>query len=105
MRKAILATASIVVLVAVGLPGASAATKKHAFTQDLLGAQIGGTAIKSVFAYSAKDSASGDGAGVQRTNVTGTAFPLSGTDTFVVYFAKGIQRTSDSFTLAAPDAN
>jgi hypothetical protein len=94
----------IVLAVAVGLPGASAATKKP-FTQDLVGAQIGGTAIKSVFAYSVKDSASGEGAGVQHTNVSGTGFPLTGTDTSVFYFTHGLQRTKDSFSLAAPDAN
>ena len=105
MRKAILGSASIAVLVvAIGLPGASAATKKP-FTQELSGAQIGGTPLKSVFAYQFKDSVSGEGAGIQRTSVSGTGFPLSGTDTVVTYFAKGIQRTKDTFTLAAPDAN
>src|SRR4051794_33285662 len=106
MRKFILgATGLLVMAVAVGIPGASAATKKHPLSQDFLGAQISASGLKGVTAYQVKDATYGVGAGLQHNVVTGTTFPLSGSDTSIVFFAKGTEKTKDTFKLAAPDAN
>lgn len=70
-----------------------------------IGSPCGRAPLKPVAAYEAKDSVNGAGAAIQRTTVSGTGFPLTGTDTITTYFGNGIQRSTDTFTLAAPDAN
>jgi hypothetical protein len=104
-RTALLAVCGLVL--AIGLSGPAAAApkaKKRAFTETLLGGQISGDATAGEQAYKVRDSISGSGAAIQAYKVTGTAFPLSGTDTNVVYFAGATMTTSDTFTLGTPDA-
>jgi hypothetical protein len=106
MRRAmIVALGALALGVVTGLPGASAAGTKKAFTQTLVGGQIAGSGVKTVNAYQVKDSVNGDGAAVQRNTVTGTTFPLPGTDTVDAYFTNGRQTTKDTYALGQPDAN
>ena len=105
MRKALAAAAGLVAIVAIGIPGASAAGKKGSFTQTFVGAQISGGNTEGVDAYAVTDSVNGHGAAVQKTKVTGTTFPLNGTDTATAWFANGSVKTSDTFTVSAPDGN
>ena len=80
MRKAmVVALGALALGVVTGLPGASAAGTKKSFTQTLVGAQIAGSGLTAVDAYQVKDSFNGAGA--------------------------AIQKSTDTFALAAPDAN
>ena len=106
MRKAMMVALGALALgVVTGIPGASAAGTKKAFTQTLVGAQISGSGLTAVDAYQVKDSVNGAGAAIQKSTIAGNAFPLTGTDTLVTYFANGTEKSKDTFTLAAPDAN
>jgi hypothetical protein len=107
MRRRVAGAASLIgLVVAVGFAGSGAAATKHtrAFTQTDLGAQISVQGTSFQQAYKVTDSLDGSGASVQVGKVSGTAFPLSGSDTSTAYFANGVVKTKDTFKLAAPDA-
>lgn len=96
-------------VVALGVTGSAVAAKKpkkRAFTQTDLGAQIFGSGTSFQSAYKVKDSLEGNGASVQVGTVSSaTTFPLSGTSKTTTYFANGVARSQDTFTLSAPTAN
>jgi hypothetical protein len=110
MRRGLVGAVGITGLVIVtGLSAYAVAapkgTTKRAFTQTDTGAQISakGTSFESV--YKIVSSLDGTGAAIQDGSVTGTAFPLSGTDTTTTYFANGVGKSKDTYTLSALDAN
>ncbi|HEY2769493.1 MAG TPA: hypothetical protein VGI87_02950 [Solirubrobacteraceae bacterium] len=79
--------------------------KVRKFSEVLNGAQLSSSGNKAVDVYEVKSSVDGHGAGVQKTTVAGSAFPLTGTDKVTVYYANGVDNAADKFTLATPDAN
>jgi hypothetical protein len=108
MRRRVAGMATLVgLVVAVSFASAGAAATKHAraFTQTDLGAQISMNGTSFQTAYKVTDSLDGSGASVQTGKVSGTAFPLSGSDSDIAYFANGVGRTKDTFKLGTPDAN
>jgi hypothetical protein len=70
----------------------------------VLGAHIihRGTSFQAV--YKVTSSLDGSGASVQVSNVKATDFPLSGSDTTTTYFANGVLKTKNTFTLGTPNA-
>jgi len=105
MRRRVGAVAAVIGLVAaVGVTGSAVAAKTRAFTLTQLGAQIiqRGTSFQAV--YKVTSSLDGSGASVQVGKVKGTAFPLSGSDTTTTYFANGVSKTKNTFTLGTPNA-
>jgi hypothetical protein len=80
-------------------------TKTRKYTEVLNGAQLSGSGNTGVDLYQVKSSVDGSGAAVQHVTVAGSTFPLTGTDKVNAYFADGVSRTKDTFTLATPDAN
>jgi len=69
-----------------------------------LGAQISGKGKSFVDVYKAVGKLDGTCATIQYGSVTGTAFPLSGTDTATTYCANGVSKTKDKFKLSALNA-
>jgi hypothetical protein len=105
MRRRVGAVAAVIGLVAaIGVTGSAVAAKKVAFSQTNLGAQISlkGTSFQA--AYKVTSSVDASGAAVQVGKVSGTAFPLSGSDTTTAYFADGVSKTKNTFRLGAPNA-
>ncbi len=84
---------------------ASHKPKTRKYSVVLTGAAISGSGNTGVDAYQAKSTVDGSGAGVQHVTVSGSTFPLTGTDKATFYYANGVSNTSDTFTLATPDAN
>lgn len=116
MRRVSIVVAGVVaLLVGAGLAtyAVAAPSKKPAkqtgktrkLSETLAGAQISGSGNHSVNVYEVKSSLDGTGAGIQRTTVSGTTFPLNGSDKVTAYYANGVDRSTDKFTLATPDAN
>jgi hypothetical protein len=108
MRRAFAAAAGAMgLIVAFGVTGSAVAAKKprtRAFTQTDLGAQVIGSGTSFESAYKLTDSLDGNGAAVQVGTVTGSSLPLSGTSKTTDYFANGVTRTTETFTLGAPNA-
>jgi hypothetical protein len=107
MRRALIAAVGIIGLAAV--PGLSAAaTAKsssppaRAFSELHVGAMISMNGLRFESVYRVKRSPYGAGAAIQDGRVAGTTFPLSGSDLVTTYFADGVRRTADSFTLSPP---
>ncbi len=89
---------------AIGLPASLAAGKRHAFTQTDLGAEIASNGNSFENAYQVKDSIYGTGASLQVGQVSGTKFPITGSDRTKTYFPSGVLVTTDKFTLGTPNA-
>jgi hypothetical protein len=109
MRRALVGAVGMIGLVIVtGFSAyAVAAPKgptKRAFTQTDLGAQISAKGNSFVSVYKVVSSLDGTGASIQDGSVTGTAFPLSGTDTTTTYFANGVGKSKDKYKLGALNA-
>lgn len=108
LRTPLRVVAAIGLVVLVGLPGyaiAAKKAKKHAFTETDVGATISlsGTSYEAV--YKSTNSIDGSGATVQTGTVSGASLPLTGTDTDIAYYPNGVSKATDTFTIAAPDAN
>ncbi|HEY3727385.1 MAG TPA: hypothetical protein VGL51_09445 [Solirubrobacteraceae bacterium] len=107
-RTSIWVIAVIVSVVAAGFAayaGAATKTKKRSYTVTLTGATIGSHGNTGEAAYKVRSSLDGAGAALQEVKVSGSAFPLSGTDTVTTYYANGVAKAKDKFTLSALDAN
>ena len=78
---------------------------KRAFTETITGAQISMTGLSIEGAFKVTNSLDGTGAGIQDGSITGTTFPLSGKSTTTDYFADGVQKLKETFTLGAPNAS
>lgn len=93
-------------VVAVGVAGSGFAASQHkrTLTDTAVGAAIilHGTSFQTV--YKQTTNLDGNGASVQTGTTSGTAFPLSGTDTDIAYYANGVSKTADKFKLSAPNA-
>jgi hypothetical protein len=109
MRRNAAGVAGVIGLViAIAIPGAALAAKKprkRAFTSTGLGAVLVQSGNSFEAALKAHHSLNGNGAGVQVGTLSGTTFPITGTDTVHSYFANGVSITKDTYTIAAPDAN
>jgi hypothetical protein len=92
-------------LVALGLTAlASAAGPRRTLRETLVGAQIVSRANGGEAVYKVTSNLDGHGAAVQEVTVSGTSFPLSGTDRVTTYYANGVGRSRDKFTLSVPNA-
>jgi hypothetical protein len=101
-----LGTAGIVgLIIAGGLSAyAVAAPKgptKRGFTATLTGGLLSshGTSFESV--YKVVSSLDGTGAAIQDSTFAGTTLPANGKDTWTTYFANGVSKRKDTFTLSA----
>ncbi len=96
---------TIAFIIAVGLVSSAGAAKnkKRSFTETVISASI--TSDGSEGVSKVTDSVDGQGAGVTTTTVTGGTYPIRGSDKSTDYFANGVQRSTDAFTLTKPDAN
>jgi hypothetical protein len=107
MRRGLIAALGLIGL-AVGpglLASAMAASKtprKRAFSEINVGAMISMSGLRFESVYRVKRSPDGGGAAIQDGTVAGTTFPLNGRDAVTTYFADGVRRTEDSFTLSPP---
>jgi hypothetical protein len=90
----------LLMVAVVGTAGA-AKPKRHAFTEHVIAASI--TADGSQSVAKIQDSVDGPGAGTTRSSSTSTAYPLTGTDTNIAYFANGVGRSIDTFRLEKPN--
>jgi hypothetical protein len=107
MGKRVVGLAAVLGLViAVGVAGSGVAAGQHkrAFTDIALGGNISTNGLNFQAAYKDTNSLNGSGAAVQTGKISGTAFPLSGTDTTNSYSASGLSQTKDKFKLAPPNA-
>jgi hypothetical protein len=112
MRRAsiigVAATVAAVVTVAAGLgvSGAAAAAgkprHKRSFTAVAVGAQISAIGNRFETVYRVIRSPDGGGAGRQDGVLLGSTYPVTGNDMMTLFYADGVQRTSDTFTRAAP---
>lgn len=91
-----LALISCVALLPAMTAGATA-ERTIPFTDIISGASISATQS----AFSVHDSFAGDGAGVQTTRLTESG----GSDTTMIYYAHATNRSKDTFTIGAPDAD
>jgi hypothetical protein len=109
MRRTLLGAVGMSGMVAVAILSAYAVAAPKAptprtFTQTDLGAQISARGKSFVAVYRVVSSLDGTGASIQRGSVTGTTFPLSGTDTTTTYFANGVGKSKDQYKLSAVNA-
>jgi hypothetical protein len=107
MRRALITAVGIIGLAAG--PGLSAAAtakssrpRARAFSEIHVGAMISINGLRFESVYRVKRSPYGAGAAIQDGTVAGTTYPLNGHDLVTTYFADGVRRTSDSFTLSPP---
>ena len=101
----LLVAAACMLLVAAGVSFSANAARRIPFHQTDTGAQISGSATAGTFAYKVSDSVDGTGAAVQVFTVDVSKTPLTGSDKTTSYFANGVSRSVDTFTIGAPDAN
>lgn len=93
------------VVIALGLAGPAGAAKNaktRSFSETSIGAPITINGSESVFKVT--DSVDGQGAGVQTTTANGNTYPIRGADKNTTYFTDGVSRSTDTWTLARPDA-
>jgi hypothetical protein len=82
--------------------GVAAATKHEKVVS--VGAVISRNGNSFEAAYKLTSSLYGHGAAVQVGKLTGSAFPLHGSDTTTAYYAGGVAVTKDKFTVGVIDA-
>jgi hypothetical protein len=110
MRRAFAAAIGVIGLViATGFSafaGAAAPPPKPAtkrpFSETNVGAMISVNGSRFESVYRVKRSPDGGGAAIQDGTLTGTTYPVNGTDTVRTYFADGVRLTRDTFTLGPP---
>jgi hypothetical protein len=107
MRRALIAAAGIIGLaVGPGLVASAMSAAKtpgtRAFSEIHVGAMISMNGLRFESVYRVKRSPYGAGAAIQDGTVAGTTYPLNGHDYVTTYFADGVRRTTDSFTLSPP---
>lgn len=109
MRRGAIGIAGVIGLaIAIALPGAAVAAKKphkRAFTSTGVGAVLVQNGNSFEAALTAHHSLNGNGAGVQVGTLSGTTFPIAGTDTVHSYFANGLSITKDTYTIGVPDSS
>jgi hypothetical protein len=110
MRKAtVAAVGTLGLLIAIGLSAYAAAARTgsttHAFTGTVLGDVImsKGTAFEN--AWKVTDSIHGTGAGWNQGSNSSTTLPLTGRATGAEYFADGVKRFKETYTIAAANAS
>jgi hypothetical protein len=108
MHRAAIMGVAAAVAVGAGVSGPTAAgaagTPRHkrSFTAVAVGAQISANGNRFETVYRVIRSPDGGGAGMQDGVLLGSTYPVTGTDTMKLFYADGVQRTSDSFTREAP---
>jgi hypothetical protein len=103
MRKLLIAAAAAVVLGSA--PAAQAAgggVHNKAFSTVAVGAMISSSGDRFENVYRIKRSPDGPGAGFQDGVLLGTTYPVGGHDVVKTFYANGMQRTVNTFTLGAP---
>jgi hypothetical protein len=110
MLRAKVAAVGLIGLVSLAVfsADASAAPKaptKRAFTENVTGAHIGMTGNSFQNVYKVTSPLDGTGAGIEDGSITATTPSISGTSTLTDYFADGVQKLKETFTLGAPNAN
>jgi hypothetical protein len=95
-----------VVLALIGLTATSALAGKRVRHQKVVsvGVVLSQHGAISVALFKVHSSLDGNGAAIQSAKVTGSAFPLKGTDRVTAYYADGVARTKDKFVLGVPNA-
>ncbi len=90
-----------------GLAGTAGATRRHTtrYTESGYGAEFKGSGTSFENALELRSSVDGSGAGVQIGHLSGTAFPLHGTDTTRAYYEDGVSVATDTYTITAPTAS
>jgi hypothetical protein len=102
-RRAAVVAIGLAIVFGLAGPAGAAKSKKHTFTENVIAASITADGSESVAKIT--DSVDGPGAGTSRSVSTSTSYPFKGTDTNISYFANGVQRSTDTFTIEKPDAN
>ena len=95
------AAAAGLVVSAVAL-GAGTPRHKHPFTAVAVGAQLSTNGNRFEHVFRVIRSPDGGGAAIQDGVLLGTTYPVTGNDTMKLFYADGVQRTSDTFTLGVP---
>jgi hypothetical protein len=105
MRRTSIIGVAVTAAVAVGVSGAAAAGKprhKRSFTAVAVGAQISANGNRFETVYRVIRSPDGGGAGMQDGVLLGSTYPVTGNDAMKLFYADGVQRTSDTFTRGTP---
>jgi hypothetical protein len=105
MRRALIISVAATAAMGLDVSGAAAAGKarhKRSFTAVAVGAQISAIGNRFETVYRVIRSPDGGGAGRQDSVLLGSTYPVTGNDTMTLFYADGVQRTSDTFTRAAP---
>lgn len=108
MHKAPIIGGAAAMAAAAGLGGSAVASgagkppHKRAFTAVVVGARISASGNRFENIYRVKRSPDGGGAAIQDGVLLGSTYPVAGNDTMKLFYADGVQHTSDTFTLAAP---
>ncbi len=110
MRKALVGAVGMIgLIIAAGFSAyALAAPKgptKRAFTQTVVGAEIGGNATSPVEVFKVASSLDGTCATISHDSNTGTSFPISGTAAATTYCANGVSKSKEKYVLNAPNAS
>ncbi len=105
MRRASIIGVAAAAAVGLGVSGVAAAGQarhKRRFTAVAVGAQISANGNRFETVYRVIRSPDGGGAGMQDGVLLGSTYPVTGNDTMKLFYADGVQRTSDTFTREAP---
>lgn len=85
--------------------GAGKPPHKRPFSAVAAGARISSSGNRFEIAYRVKRSPDGGGAGLQDGVLMGTTYPAVVHDTTKTFYADGVQRTSETYTMASPHTN
>ena len=107
MRKALVGAVGMIGLVTMaGFSAYALAAQKgptkRAFTETIVGAEIGGSAGHPVEVFKVVNSLDGTCAAITHDSEAGTSFPIHGTYTGTTYCANGVSKTSAKYVLQAP---
>jgi hypothetical protein len=84
---------------------APSGSTNRSFTENVTGAQISMTGLSLETVFRVSNPLDGTGAGISDGSITGTTFPINGKNATTDYFADGVQKLEETFTLAAPNAS
>jgi hypothetical protein len=85
-----------------GALGAGKPPHKRAFTAVVVGARLSTSGNRFENVYRVIRSPDGGGAAIQDGVLLGSTYPVTGNDNMKLFYTDGVQRVSDTFTLAAP---
>jgi hypothetical protein len=103
MRKLLIAaTAAVTLGSATAAQAAGGAVHKKAFSTIAVGAMVSTSGDRFENVYRIKRSPDGPGAGIQDGVLLGTTYPVAGHDAVRTFYANGMQRTVNKFTLGVP---